>query len=190
MAQELVRAFLAIELSHELKNEIEQLVGRARNLCQGFRFIVHDSWHLTLHFFGSVEVNLIERVKPALNEALTDVSPFSISLEEVGVFPGNKRPSVLWVGVGQGRAELIALKRAVDSVLGKLKYQVETRPFHPHVTVARVKRGGPAPTVSADLTFRSEKDDLIKEIILFRSDLLPRGAKYTALFRVPLGRSS
>jgi 2'-5' RNA ligase len=91
---------------------------------------------------------------------------------------------VLWVGIGRGADELGALASNVEDVLQPLGFPGEARPFHGHFTLARF----PKPAMIGDLPPVAVPDALfaIDEVVLFRSQLHPKGARYTALARFPL----
>jgi RNA 2',3'-cyclic 3'-phosphodiesterase len=64
-------------------------------------------------------------------------------------------------------------------------YRPEKRPFWPHMTLARVKRGARARPLP-DLPPPSEPFEA-REVTLYRSTLLPQGAVYESLARTRLG---
>ena len=183
MARQTVRSFLAIELSKLLKEEARFFVETIQNRYPGFRFIEPHNWHLTLHFLGDVEPEKIEPLSSHLKNALAGIAPFSISLEGLGVFPNVQKPRILWIGVSGDIPKLLALKKQVDAVLQKLHFQIETRSFHPHITIARIKEGTRHEYSISDqtLTFKAKTSDEIRSLTLFRSDLFPGGAQYTPL---------
>ncbi|HOW48477.1 MAG TPA: RNA 2',3'-cyclic phosphodiesterase [Rubrivivax sp.] len=100
--------------------------------------------HLTLHFIGEVAAARV----PALADALRAPAPrFELVLDSVAVWRGGLavlRPSTL-------PDELLALHAALGAALHAAGLPVETRPFRPHVTLARRAAGaahaGAAPPV-------------------------------------------
>jgi 2'-5' RNA ligase len=90
---------------------------------------------------------------------------------------------------------LAALARAVDVACAGQSFPREARPFRPHVTLGRVREGrGPldpaARRIVADAASSVLGRSPVDELVLFRSELSPRGARYTALARAPLGGSA
>jgi 2'-5' RNA ligase len=65
-------------------------------------------------------------------------------------------------------------------------YTPEKRPFWPHVTVARVRRG--ARSVAPLVEPPPAEAVQASEVILYRSHLSPRGARYEPVGRTRLGR--
>ena len=92
---------------------------------------------------------------------------------------------MLWIGVGAGTEALAALAADVEATLEPLGFPSEDRPFHGHFTLARFPQpkvvGGLPDVAVPSATFG------VREIVLFRSQLHPKGARYTALERFSLG---
>src|SRR5207253_2534066 len=71
------------------------------------------------------------------------LSPFTFGLETVGCFPNERRPRVVWIGVGTGSHEFKQLHDAVELALQDLGcYRREERQYTPHLTLGRVKNDG------------------------------------------------
>ncbi len=187
MAVTTVRAFLAIELSEAIRSEASQFLKTIQSQFPQFRFIDPENWHLTLHFFGQIEPEKIEKLKSRLTQDLSVVKPFPISLEGFGMFPSKRNPHILWIGVKEGVSELSNLKKHLDQSLQKMHFQVENRPFHPHVSVARSKDQILTSTYKTMPDFKGQMVDQIRSIMLFRSDLFPEGPRYTSLATLSLG---
>ena len=186
MAQGSIRSFLAIELSEALKAEAWKFIESLKPQCSGFKFIPSDNWHLTLHFFGALEPSQIEKLKTHVPDALRAHRPFSLGLEGFGAFPNFGKPRILWVGAGGDLPAISTLKRNLDQILKKMNFQIESRPYQAHLTVARAKQGiGKVAATRHD--FKSETMDHIRHLTLFRSDLSPQGTSYTALEKFELG---
>ena len=105
-----------------------------------------EDLHLTVQYLGPTPPDDIEPVSQALAAAVANVPPLQLAFEGLGAFPHARRPRVIWAGVVDrtGDDALARLERQVGSALGPIGYEPESRPFHPHVTLARV-RGRPRP---------------------------------------------
>lgn len=189
MAQDTLRSFLAIEVSEALKSETHHFVETIRSKYTDFRFIPSQNWHLTLHFLGQVETEKIEILAACTSKALENVRPFSISLERFGTFPNWHQPRILWIGIGGDLPQLSALKEQLDQVLRKMHFHIETRSYHPHITIARFKGGTPRLRSEPEEQFKSRLVDSVHYITLFRSDLSPQGAQHIPLRTFLLGGS-
>ena len=126
----------------------------------------------------------------ALAPSGADLHPFEAQIRGLGAFPSVARPRVIWAGVLDGAPEMIELARRVDTALAALGFAREERPFSPHVTLGRVRRPGRDPTLGEALTGGSAREFgriRVPGAFLMRSELSPRGARYTELASVPLG---
>lgn len=126
------RLFVALELPDGCR---ECLVALGRPM-HDVRWLDKDQLHLTLAFLGSVTTEEESSVRLQLAEIR--VPPFFLAIQGVGVF-GSETPSVVWAGVGKGHPHLFALHKRVHDALCAAHLDPELRPFHPHITLARVK---------------------------------------------------
>lgn len=194
MAQkEGIRTFLAIELDEALKQEALSAVEALRKANPYFRFIPHENWHLTLHFFGALSLAEIEQVKEGLKNAVRNTVPFPIALKGFGVFPGGQSPRILWIGVEGNVDSLLQLKEVVDTAIHKLGFpsmmtaqraglRAEERKFHPHLTIARAREERTQAKIAfGPISFAGQVQQRVDRLTLFRSDLLAQGPKYTPL---------
>ena len=93
---ERVRSFLAIDLPREIKDGMRRIQERLISRISGVRWTRPEGIHLTIKFFGDISKGDISAVSRIVENAVLRVSPFSLSVEGIGAFPGWKRPRVLW----------------------------------------------------------------------------------------------
>jgi len=182
-----MRLFVAVDVPDAIKDAIERdVVARLRDALAGARWTRPEGRHLTLKFLGDVADERVEGVGEALSGAASRHVGFDAAFDGVGGFPNLKRPRVLWVGIGDGSEQLFDLSGDIETVLETLGFPAEDRPFRGHVTLARFPK--PA-TIGAlpDVTVTDEPFP-VRDVVLFRSQLHPKGARYTALERFPLTR--
>ena len=170
-----MRVFIAIKVPEAIKEEISEL---QRDLdAQNVRWVAPKNIHLTLKFLGEVPDGQIEAIADAMKSSLPEIKPFNISFEEeVDGFPNLNRPRVLWIGVKQGKVELIELMQKLNRELSSLGFVAETRKSVPHLTIGRVKkvgRGFGLATLKVCPTFLAER------VYLIKSELTPQGPIYT-----------
>lgn len=182
------RLFIALELPLSCRERLAALAVPLR----GIRWLAADQLHLTLAFLGDVgeaaEQRLCERL------AALRVPPFFIHIEGVGYF-GGVRPSILWAGVGPGHPHLFALHKRVHDGLLAAHFDLAQRPFHPHVTLARLT--GVAAATLRPFLRRHECESFaffeVTTFVLMSSRPGPRGSVYSVEARYNLmaqGRSS
>lgn len=156
-------------------------------------------FHLTLAFLGDVPHADLNALCLAVAEAAAASAPLELTLTGPGAFPDPARPRVLWAGVGgPGLETLGQLQAAVAAAAKRSGYPADSQPFHPHVTLARMRtgrgrgrRGGPAsaPDLTAVLQrWRGWKAGPFRvgEVVVFSSDLTPEGPVHAVLARGPL----
>jgi RNA 2',3'-cyclic 3'-phosphodiesterase len=183
-----VAVLVPADVRAALATEIERLSAQAR----GVAWVAPENLHLTLKFLGGVEPARLERVSAALQTAAMDASPFEMALRGLGAFPSPTRPRVIWAGVHGGNDALATLAARVDAALSGLDFPREDRAFSAHVTLGRVREPTRDPALTAALAAGATRDFgrfPVAQMALMRSDLSPRGARYTALATWALARS-
>jgi 2'-5' RNA ligase len=154
-------------------------------------WVAPENLHITVKFLGRIDETRVPAVIEALHTAATGRHAFDLEIVSLGAFPSPTRPRVLWAGVTEGETPLAALAAAVDDALAPLGFPRETRAFTAHVTLARVREPRRTPALAEALAAAAARRFgrlTIEHVALMRSDLSPRGARYTALSTVPLRR--
>jgi len=190
---EQVRCFIAIELPDELKAGLNQLQSRLKVGEQaGVKWVDPYSIHLTLKFLGSVAVDRIDEITGAIEEATHGMSPFHLEVRELGVFPNLKRVQVAWVGVKGEVDKLGQLQQRIESNLARLGFAPESRPFTPHLTLARIRdRALPDERqrfgqLIASTRFEAAFTIEVDTINLMKSQLTREGAIYSRISSIGL----
>jgi 2'-5' RNA ligase len=180
-----LRLFVACELPPEAREALAQVQAELREQGAGrLRWVRPEGIHLTLKFLGAVAPDLSHRVIDALAAAI--VEPFTLTLrfDRVGSFGGRMRLRVIWVGLAGDVEELAALAETVEEALKPLGFPRESRPFAPHLTLARVpdEMGVEERSRLADLIAAYKLPAMpslsVTEVSLMQSFLLPGGARY------------
>lgn len=144
MGLEQVRSFIAVELPDELKSRLERIQTYLKGFnCSGVKWVRPGGIHLTLTFLGGIPVDAIAGVSGIIGDAVKGKKPVQLAVEGTGVFPNVGAAQVAWVGIRGGTEELGTLKSDIDRRLSYLGFTPESRPFKPHLTLARVGRGVP-----------------------------------------------
>jgi 2'-5' RNA ligase len=182
----MIRSFVALDLPLGAQEALSRLTHELRQTGAAVSWVKADRIHLTLKFLGSVPPDRIESVQSALGPVAASASPFRLQPAGCGAFPAIKQMRVVWVGLRGDDQALISLQKSVEDALAPLGFEPEDRPFRAHLTLGRVKgRQHLRALQDALLThqgFESEVFD-VTELVLYKSDLLPDGARYTPLFR-------
>jgi 2'-5' RNA ligase len=137
---EQVRSFIAIELPEELKQGLSRLQARLKSVSQPWvKWVDPYSIHLTLKFLGNVGLDRLGEIAKAIKEATEEISPFYLEVGNLGVFPNSRRIQVVWVGISGEVKQLARLQQRIEASLAHLGFACESRPFTPHLTLARVR---------------------------------------------------
>jgi 2'-5' RNA ligase len=186
----LVRSFLAIELPKPIIKKIEEVQGDLKSTHAEVRWMSPEKIHLTLKFFRNIEESRIDLIFKSIEEPIRNTLPFSLKVRGVGAFPNLKNPRVIWMGLVEGREVLVSLQKQIETQLEKVGFQPEDRPFHPHLTLGRMKSSrGKEELVGRMEKYKEEEfgDFQVERVILFKSDLRPTGPIYTPLRELKLG---
>ncbi len=184
-----VRSFVAIAVNEETRGElvaVQQVLKSARG---------HVSWvrpeniHLSLVFLGDVPRDDVPVISSALDAAVHDLPGFSFEVTGIGSF-GRGSPRVIWAGARDCSA-LTVVHGAVSDGLRRLGIELENRPYHPHITLGRVRsaRGRNALVVALrELPEQEYGMVSVNGIDFMQSTLKPGGAEYAVIHRSALSR--
>ena len=179
------RLFVAIRFPADLKTRIECATEPLRRL-ERVRWGSIEQLHLTLRFLGQTRGDRIDEIAGALREALARVPSFLMDLDGGGAFPSSARARVVWLGV-RGTPELRRLHRAVELALAAVGISADHRPFRPHVTLGRVRRGPPPIGLARAIEELHLQASLtVRAVSLMESRLAPTGSRYTEIGSCPL----
>ncbi len=195
-----MRAFIAIELSPEIKDSLAQIESHLKYSGADVKWVEKDNIHLTLKFLGEITEEKCEKIKSILYEIGKDIKPFELSLKIskegsdpfLGAFPNLEHPRVIWVGLDKGAAEARILAEKIDEALSKIGFQKESRPFAAHLTIGRVRSAKNKEALKEKITlYQVQKASgtwyKVSSVILFQSTLTPKGPIYTKLHEARLG---
>jgi 2'-5' RNA ligase len=179
------------------EDALEAVVDARRRLTErigdrAVRWVPDENLHVTLHFLGKSSPELIGDIEQAMRDAARRLGGgVDLTLSGVGAFPSARRPRILWVGVADGGERLAELQRDLQEPFRKLGFDPDERPFHPHITIGKVRKRIPSSDRAAiaaalDETEPEERAFHAEELLLVQSVLGSAGATYTAIRAVPL----
>lgn len=189
---EITRTFIAVEIDERTAGRTAAIIERLRTAGADVNWVAPRNLHLTLKFLGDVPNELVPAVAAAVQEAVQRVPPFTLEICGLGAFPHIARPRTIWLGAGQGGAEMQRLAEAVDQALRPLGFAPEARGYTTHLTIGRVRRPSAALQSLSELMQRQGDQAAgvvaIEEVVMMTSTLTPRGSIYEALARASLCR--
>jgi 2'-5' RNA ligase len=194
----MIRTFVAVELGASLRQALAQVQAGLRSRLEKaagpggrIQWVRPDAIHLTLKFLGDIPEERVPEIYSALGRMAARHARFTLDVEGLGLFPDARAPRVLWIGLADRGGALQRLAADVEAALDAIGFAPEPRPFHPHLTLARIKErsreAGRALSAGGMLAQETKPGSLVVEAVsLMKSELRPSGAVYTELHRVPL----
>ena len=178
-----VRAFFGLPVPEEQRGRLETYLEACTATAPEFRWTPAQNLHLTVRFIGSVEPSVAEQVADRLDEL--HVRAFELELGDVGTFKRGRLVRVVWLQLTAGSEDARALAAQVEAECVRGGLEPDSRPFQPHLTLARARpRDGAAPpslpSPPAVPPWRAE------ELVLYRSLLGRAGAVYEPLRKLRL----
>ncbi|GAB6143929.1 RNA 2',3'-cyclic phosphodiesterase [Desulfocicer niacini] len=180
-----MRTFIAIPIPEEILVFLCGIQNQIRHNALKASWIKSTSMHLTLRFFGDTEQDDIKAIIRAMDSTAVGCRPFSLSARGLGVFPGVKKPKVIWSGVKGQVDQLQELKKKLETNLVNVGLKKDKSRFSPHFTIGRFKGAVNSRTVINDILIfqnHTSKECMIRSMVLYKSDLKPSGAVHTPLF--------
>jgi 2'-5' RNA ligase len=179
----MARLFAAIDLGQAARDRIAAEQHRLAAALHGaaLRWVRPEHLHLTLVFVGEVADDCAARLVNVMQQKIAR-RPFRFELGGFGVFPPRGAPRALWLGVRTGVEDLVVVQQEVAARCEALGMNLDPRPFHPHVTLARWRdrRKSTRPHelgASRDIVATTD----VNAITLFESRLSSDGPTYTVL---------
>lgn len=176
-----IRLFVALDPPSDVCGAVAAWARLAAGPDRRMRPVPARNCHITLAFIGKAGESAVPLLGEAIESSAAAVTGLSLGAP---VWLPRRRPRALALEVHDSRGELDACHSRLAAALGEATGWKPERRFRPHLTAVRLGRGvlpeeKPLP-VSPALEFSGEA------VTLFRSQLLPEGARYDALVRVGL----
>lgn len=156
-----------------------RIVSRLKPAGANLSWVPEENWHVTLQFLGEASVAQAECIAQALRE----VRAAEIRIE-LGKLERLGRDGALVLEVPPTEA-LASLQTKVLAASVRCGFAAEARPYRPHLTLARSRRGASAKLSLARAELQPAAAT-IRKFILYESHLGPGGARYLARARFPL----
>ena len=180
-----IRIFLALELSQTVRNKLfahSELIS-GHDKLQQIRWLQKENYHLTLAFLGKVDYVLISSLYLKLEQILSSKQAVPVKFLEITPFPFSGTPKIV-AAMLEHSDELMQLQHNTAKCVRAFGISLERRRFTPHVTLGRLK-------------FRSRKSfafqpqhiflqGVSEKMVIFQSELAPKGAFYTSLGEISL----
>jgi RNA 2',3'-cyclic 3'-phosphodiesterase len=186
-----VRLFVALDVPDVARRALAELISKLQPKSHGARWVRPENLHITLKFIGHVDSDRLLPIRHALS-TIQSTGPIDLRFHGMGFFPNERRPRAVWCGIAAS-PNLAPLAAEIDRALAPLGVDAETRPFTPHLTLARFKTDeGVAAVVHAANELKSYDfgHAVATDFHLYESLLKPSGAQYNRLASFPIAGGS
>jgi len=164
-----IRAFFALVPDEATRLKFVALAREVARRSRG-RAITGEHVHLTVAFLGDVETSALPRLR-----AIGDALPLAGAALDFDVLGAWRASGVAWVAPADVPPSLTAMCAALHEALQGDGFSLDTRPFRPHVTLAR-RCVQPHPRAHcAPIRWN------VTRLCLIGSELRPEGPLYTQL---------
>lgn len=176
-----MRLFIALDLAEPVRSALGDLIAQLKSKSRDARWVRTESMHLTLQFLGHTKPEKLNSIRAALESVHCD-RPVKLRFQGVGFFPDERRPRVIWAGI-EATPVLAELAAATETAIEPLGFERESRPYFPHITLARLSSNGAKGLVTAAEKLKSYDFGSAQEseLHLFESVTKPSGAEYKKL---------
>lgn len=178
-----MRLFIASSFDPGFTDGLKSVASYARDNAgrDTVKWVDPSNFHVTYAFLGDIAGPAA--AKKGMDAALEGAAAFNVAMGGFGVFPSARHPSVLWVGIGEGAAELRELARRLAEGLTAAGIIFENR-FEPHVTIGRVKGRLPENFVRRVSDYSQGRRALsrLASVELMESRLTREGAEYSRVY--------
>jgi len=182
-----IRAFLAIDLDEDLKPKINKIIREFKQIDTRIKYVDLINMHLTLKFFGDIDVDGLDMLEKAIRNVVEDFDSFEIKIKGCGAFPNNNHIKVIWVGIDD-ESILKNLHDKLDKEFTRMGFDKDKK-FSSHLTIGRMKSAKNKDKVKSVI---EEFQDVeigtmnVDKIILKKSTLTPSGPIYEDLIEFNL----
>ena len=180
-----IRTFLALELPQTVRNKLSahaELIS-GHDKLQQIRWLPKENYHLTLSFLGNVEYVLINSLQLKLEQILSSKQAVPFRFSEITPFPFSGTPKIA-AAMLEHSDELMQLQHNTAKCVRAFGISLERRRFTPHVTLGRLKSRS-----RKSIAFQPQQiflEGVSEKVVIFQSELAPKGAVYTSLGEISL----
>ncbi len=183
-----MRVFIGIDLPENIKENLKGIIERVKKIREA-KPVKLENLHITLKFLGEVEEKKVNIIQGKIEKFVKEIESFEVEVKGVGVFPSEKKPRVLWVGV-EDKENLKKLNNRIEETLSEFGFEKE-KDFVSHITVSRF-RSTPNKSFIEEILGKF-KDAVfgkfkITDFCFYESNLTPEGPIYKIIGKINLRR--
>ncbi|GCF08619.1 RNA 2',3'-cyclic phosphodiesterase [Dictyobacter arantiisoli] len=187
----MTRTFIALNMNKAMQSHLSGVIQQVATVLPELRCVDASNIHLTLAFLGELDDEQLAAAAAATQEAAQQATSFTYRLTGLGIFGSPRQPRVLWMGLQEPTGSLTRLHASLSHSLIQRGFSVDSRPFSPHLTLARGKAPLNPEAQSAlqkllSGTAPSRQSYPATYLHVMKSQFTPAGVKYSSLHSYPL----
>ncbi len=187
------RLFVGVRVSVATANALAQcaetLARRAKDARLDLKWVAPTNYHVTMKFLGWTRTETVGAVCDALEQAVIGGERFAFRTARLGAFPSLDQATLLWAGI-EDTAPLDALAGRIERAMTLVGFAADTRRFHAHVTIARLRESRPVRDVVLPMSEQMFSETKVDGVTLFESETKSSGSVYRELHRVGFKRAA
>ncbi|MGG3466402.1 RNA 2',3'-cyclic phosphodiesterase [Neobacillus pocheonensis] len=180
--------FYAVKIPDETKVIMKDRIEKIKGRIPFSRWVHHQDLHITLAFLGGAGSEKLVETEKLVREAVKNEKAFPLKINKLGIFGNPETPRIFWADT-EDSSDLKELRNKVFSACEKAGFQLETRPFRPHITLARKWVGEQAFQKELLALWDELQSNPIpfqaRDVVLYQTHL-QRTPKYEAITLFPL----
>ncbi|MDF2788216.1 MAG: 2-5 ligase [Neobacillus sp.] len=128
--------FFAIKMPLETKLIMQKNTEKLKEILPFSRWVHHEDLHITLAFLGNAPSEKLTSAMENVQATLSGSEGFMLEINKLGIFGKLDFPRIFWADTKESN-ELQVVRKKVFTACLDAGFQLETRPFKPHITLAR-----------------------------------------------------
>ncbi len=177
---------VSVATANALSGAVETLARRAKDAGADIRWVAPASYHVTLKYLGWTREAAIAALCDAIAAAVSGAPRLTFRTTRLGGFPSLDKATVVWAGV---EGDVAALHARIEGAVTGLGFAAETRPFHPHVTLGRLRETRALKEVVLPLSEQMFSETRVDAVTLFESEMKSGSSTYKEIAKISFDRA-
>ncbi|QPQ29252.1 RNA 2',3'-cyclic phosphodiesterase [Lysinibacillus sp. JNUCC 51] len=164
--------FIAVPLPSDIKAALNDKCEKMKTDVPFKRWVHQEDYHITLAFLGHADEKQLQDVMDEARKNLLNIPPFELCIQGFKTFGRQEYPRILWADLLESQ-QLNIVQELVYQDCMKVGFELDKKPFIPHITVARkwdVACGKIPSEALMEDNFQLPKF-LVEEVVLYESKI-------------------
>lgn len=177
-----MRVFFAVIPPSTVCDSLSRSIAALKKQTHGhsIQWMPINKLHITLQFLNELKHEHLTPLNELVCSQLKKMPSFQLQLGHLAAFPTSKNSKIISLTV-EPHTALLTLSQTIGQAMSVLGYPVESRPFHGHMTLARLHHDKLQTDLFSQILMPSIPPILIREIYLIESRPDKEGSQYLPL---------